>query len=153
MAPVEPPLPLPAGSITFKVFLKLIAGGPAATPAETVTAGVFNLLIEPGTTYERLFQAVDKDDVAIDLTGFDIIRSELRDKYIQDGGVVIATTITAYDNQVLGKIDFEVSAAETAKLTEQQGVWDLEIEDTSVPPKVLRLMEGCWVRLTPQVTD
>lgn len=142
--------PLPGGTIIVGIEQKFPLPGPGA-PQTFAVAGFFNLLIRPGETYSKIFQVFDEDMVPIDLTGFDTLRSVLRDKFLQDGGIVLATPVLLYDNQTTGRIDFEIPAVQTTLLTQREGVWDMEIENGT--GRVVRVMEGNWLQQRREVTD
>lgn len=119
-------------------------------------AGRHDILIEKGATYRQVFQYLDADENAIDLTGWsarmkvrtpdyegDVVHGFDLDTNASPGGI----TISAED----GEITVEVSAEDTAAVAADvcRGVYDIELEDPD--GVVVRLVEG-RVRFSPEST-
>lgn len=104
-------------------------------------AGLLNLTIEQGATYNLSFLYQDEDGDAINLTGM-TARMQLRRQFASDTALLTLTTengritITPLE----GKIELYISATDTALLT-GSGVYDFELVNGLV---VNRLLEGSF---------
>lgn len=116
-----------------------------------MAAGKHDILIERGATF-RLFFTVRDNGVPRDLSTYkarlkakeDFSKSQVLHGFdlteTQGGGIVLGAN---------GTLEATVSAANTALVTEEEGVWTLELEDTA--GFVTRLLEGS-VKVTDETT-
>lgn len=119
-------------------------------------AGRHDILIEKGATYRQVFQYLDADENAIDLTGWsarmkvrspdwqgDVVPGFDLSSDASPGGI----TITA----ATGEVTVEVAATDTAAIESDicRGVYDLELEGPD--GVVVRLIEG-RIAIVPEVT-
>lgn len=104
-----------------------------------MTAGVYDLTIEKGATFRKTIYITDSDEVAVDITGYTAqmqIRrtSQSAANFIElttsNGGI----TITGAE----GKIALYVSDVDTTAITEDRGIYDLEIFNGTDIVKILR---------------
>ena len=104
-------------------------------------AGLLNLTIEQGATYNLSFLYQDENGDAINLTGM-TARMQLRRQFASDTALLSLTTengritITPLE----GKIELYIGATDTALLT-GSGVYDFELVNG---PVVNRLLEGSF---------
>jgi hypothetical protein len=113
-----------------------------------MTAGLYNLYIEKGATYNRVLTWNDKDGNPINLTGFSA-RLHIRKTKGSDTTILslsIGSGITLGGSN--GTISILVAASVTAAIEESAGVYDLELVNGS---EVTRLLEGT-VTFSPEVT-
>lgn len=114
-----------------------------------MSAGKLNLIIEQGATFDEVLTWKDANDDPINLTNY-TARMSIKDDY--DGAELLSLT-TANQRLVLGgaagTITFNVSATDTAALTFDEAIYDLELEDSG--GVVERLVEGN-VKLNRNVT-
>lgn len=116
-----------------------------------MAAGRHDILIEKGATF-RLFLTVRDNGVPRDLSTYkarlkakgDFNRPQVLNGFnltqVTGGGIVLGSN---------GTLEATVSATNTAAITEEEGVWTLELEDTA--GVVTRLLEGT-VKVTDEVT-
>lgn len=124
---------------------------------EAVSGQVVNLAIVQGKTYQLTF------NYPSDLTG-GVMRGEIRDKYLQDNGVIISAFNFSinYDNlENKSLVIATIDATETATIpyTKYQGtgditsrncyVYDIEYEENGT---VLEILRG-FVQVKPEVTE
>lgn len=105
-----------------------------------MAAATYNFLCEQGATLQRTFQYQNELAVAINLTGA-TARMQVR---AEVGSVGVIIELTTENNRltingVLGEIDLEVSAVDTAALPVGNYYYDLELIEGSF---VTRLIEG-----------
>jgi len=113
-------------------------------------AGNWCFEIEQGATFSRVLTWKDSAGDPIDLTGY-TARMQLR-QYKSSGAVILELT-TGADGRIAlggaaGTITLEVDADDTAEVTTDEGVYDLELVNGDV---VTRLLEGQW-KLNKEVT-
>lgn len=105
-----------------------------------MTAGTYNLTIEAGATFTKVFTW--NSPTAVNLTGY-TARAHIRG-HIEAAGAALLELTTENARIVLGgvagTITLKLTAAETAALTWTSGAWDLEM--ISGPGIVTRLLEG-----------
>jgi hypothetical protein len=115
-------------------------------------AGIYNMTIEQGATYNLDITYTTSDGNAVDLTAAEIrlgVKDQRTDQefvlYL-DNGAAGGITIT---DAIAGKFNINISAIVTAGLTFNRGVYDLEVifGDT-----VVRLLKG-RVLVDREVTD
>lgn len=124
---------------------------------EVINGQVVNLAIKQGKTYQLTF------NYPSDLTG-GVMRGQVRDKYLQDNGLIISTFNfnISYDNlENKSLVIAEISAVDTANIayTKYQGtgditarncyVYDIEYEENGT---VLEILRG-FVQVKPEVTE
>ena len=116
----------------------------------------YDLYIEKGATFSRVFRYKDADGVAIDLTGY-VARLMVRSPD-HTGTVVVGFDLSTENSPAeitidgaAGEVVVEVADEVTAAVDDAtcSGVYDLEIE--SPAGKVTRLAEG-RVRFSPEAT-
>jgi hypothetical protein len=105
-----------------------------------VIAGVYNINIDQGATFERLITVKNPDGVLYDLTNY-TARMHIRDEYETDSFLVALTTenggITL--GGAAGTISLYLSPSSTM-LLERDCVYDLEL--IAPDSKVYRLIQG-----------
>lgn len=115
-----------------------------------MTAGVYDITCEQGATFRRVFTWLDENEQPINLTGCSA-RMQVRPthksttKWIDITSATSAMTLGG----ALGTITVVQSAAVTALLPVNRGVYDLEIVFAS--GEVERILEGAF-QVTPEVT-
>jgi hypothetical protein len=116
-------------------------------------AGRYDLLIEQGATYTRIFTWKDSGKVVISNVGY---TTAMQIRATPDATTTLATsagvspTITITLGGADGKITITISATTTAAFTFESAVWDLTMTLTSTGA-VTRLLEG-EVKLSLGVT-
>lgn len=118
-------------------------------------AGKLNLKIEQGATFKKLLQWKAGDpSVPVDITGYQI-RMQVRSE--QPSATVLLDLNTgnahiAITNATQGQFELRLTATETAALTFETGVYDLEMVAPDAPDNtVTRLLAGS-VSVSPEVT-
>lgn len=115
-----------------------------------MSAGSYNITIEQGVTTQIDFQWKDAAGVPINLTGYSA-RMQVRPSLTSPD--ILLDCTTANSKLVItagtGIISLRLSATETAALTVEAGVYDLEVVDGS--NKVTRLLQGAYA-LSKEVT-
>lgn len=104
-------------------------------------AGLLDIEIEQGATFELVFIYQDEAGNPFDLTGM-TARMQLRRTYNSPTSIIELTTA---NNRIvfdpfIGKITLRIAATDTAALT-GSGVYDLELIDGST---VNRILEGSY---------
>lgn len=96
-----------------------------------MSAGKYNIEVEKKATFSKTLQlfstyisAGNVDNVPLNLTGATITAAIKRS--INDAAIKIAFTCTIVD-AALGKFNISLSAAQTAALDIDKGVWDVRI--------------------------
>jgi len=91
-------------------------------------AVTYDIEIEQGATFSRLFRWKDSAGDPVDLTGY-TARMQIRRKYSSTTVEYSATTENGdiVLGDALGTIQLDISAANTALLTCSSGVYDLEL--------------------------
>lgn len=118
-------------------------------------AGKLNLKIEQGATFKKLLQwKAGEPSVPVDITGY-LIRMQIRSE------LAAATTLLDLDttnnriaitNALQGQFELRLTATETAALTFEAGVYDLEMVAPDGPDNtVTRLLAGS-VMVLPEIT-
>lgn len=115
-----------------------------------MAAGLLDLYIEQGATYNQLFVWKDSNGAAISNSGF-TARMQIR-KNITSSDIILA--LTTENGRITlgganGAITLNISAADTAALATYCGVYDLELVSSS--GVVTRLLEG-QVSISREVT-
>jgi tRNA threonylcarbamoyladenosine modification (KEOPS) complex Pcc1 subunit len=104
-------------------------------------AGLLDIQIEQGATFNLVFLYQDENGDAIDMTGM-TARMQLRRTYNSPSPLLSLTTENGRIaiNVAQGSITLNVSAEDTATLT-GSGVYDLELVNTTI---VNRILEGSY---------
>jgi hypothetical protein len=115
-----------------------------------MTNNRYDLIINKGATFSKEIRYKDENEALINLTGY-TARMHIRETIDSSTTIVTLTTenggITL--GGVAGTIILTISAADTAAITQNTGVYDLEI--ISGGGLVTRLLEG-EVQFTDNVT-
>ena len=119
-----------------------------------IMAGIKNLTIDKGSTFNILFTWSTKDinnvKTPVNLTGW-TARSQMRESH--DAATAVVSLTTENSGIVLGgssgTVQLSIAATATSAITIDKGVWDLEMVDGT--GKVTRLLEGS-VTFKPEVT-
>lgn len=104
-------------------------------------AGLLDIEIEQGSTFNLVFLYQDENGDAIDLTGM-TARMQLRRQFNSADALISLTTENSRIaiDALLGKITLTISATDTATLT-GSGVYDLELVNGTT---VNRILEGSF---------
>lgn len=134
-----------------------VGGFTISAVAGDAVASVFDLIIEQGATYSRSFVWKDADGALVDITSWSF-RMQIRLKPASDllassdaGDAVPLIVITKDAPYASGKITITINSEDTALLDFLHGAYDIEAYDTSDPPVVYRLFQGC-VDLSKEIT-
>lgn len=104
-----------------------------------MTAGVYDLTIEKGGTFNKTIYLKDSNEVAVNLVGY-TARMQIRRTINSSNYIIELTTgnggitITGLD----GRIDLFISDTDTSAITEDKGSYDLELLDGTGVTKLLR---------------
>ncbi|MFI9845155.1 hypothetical protein ACIHFD_49610 [Nonomuraea sp. NPDC051941] len=116
-----------------------------------MAAGLYDLLIEAGTDYDRVLTLTDQtpERVPLDLTGCHV-RAQIRPNHSRNAPLLhdLAPNL-AITNPAGGVIALRIPGEASAAWAWRTGVWDLEVVDAGGAP--LRLLKGA-VRVSPEVT-
>jgi hypothetical protein len=117
-----------------------------------MTAGIWNITIEQGATFDRSVTWNDSNGNPVPLAGL-TARMHIRHKLADANPILVLTTenggITLTSP---GAVSLFISSTDTAALTIKTGVYDLEIVDPSdTPERVTRFLSG-MVTVIPEVT-
>lgn len=118
-------------------------------------AQTYNIHIEQGATYTlTVTYETSVVGVPVDLTGYEA-RMQVRES------VASTTTLASFTSSPVagleipvpanGLVVLTVTSAQTALYAFTNAVYDLEVFDASVPPDVVRLIQGRFV-VNPEVT-
>lgn len=115
-----------------------------------MAAGIYDITCEQGATFLRTFRWLDANEAAVNLTGFS---AEMHVRTAHKAATTIVELSTTQGTITLvpaeGRIQLNLSAAETTALPVSRGVYDLEL--ISGGGIVTRLLEGKFI-VTPEVT-
>ena len=117
-------------------------------------AQTYNIHVDQGATYSLTINYVNSAGVAIDLTGYDA-RMQVRETV--SSTTVLATYTTPAASGIdatsagSGRFILGVTSAQTAAFDFTNAVYDMEVYDASVPPDVIRIVQGRFV-VNPEVT-
>lgn len=115
-------------------------------------AQTYNIHVDQGSTYTITVNYVDSLGVPINLTGYEA-RMQVR-LSTQEVATLASFTSPAGGLVVTagaGTIVLTIPSDSTAGYTFTNAVYDLEIFDASVPPVVIRMVQGRFV-VNPEVT-
>lgn len=117
-----------------------------------MTAGALDIVVEQGTTFQKKLTWVDDSvpAVPIDITGY-TARMQIREELESTGFIIELTTGNGRISLggANGEIDLLISDTDTALLTIECGVYDLEL--ISGAGIVTRIVEGSY-KLSLEVT-
>ncbi len=108
-----------------------------------------NLAIYKGATFEHRFAFVDENDEPVNVTGY-TARMMIREEWDSPDPPLISLTESSgiAISGSLGVFDVTISAIDTAALTVDKAVYDLEAVQG---PKVIKLARG-KIKVYPEVT-
>jgi hypothetical protein len=109
-----------------------------------MSSGKYNLIIEQGATFSRTFTYKNSAGTAVDLTGY-TAAAQIRSSFSATEKTDLTVSIPTPAN---GQIVVSLTATETAALTLESGVWDLEL---TYGATVTRLLQGTYT-LSKEVT-
>ena len=119
-----------------------------------MSAGIYNFTIEQGATFTRTFKYKDSTGNAIDLSNH-AVRMQLRTSINASTTIISLTEAQTANDSVISvggtgnnEITVTITASDTALMTFERAVYDLEIQASSV---VTRLLQG-KVKLSKEVT-
>lgn len=115
-----------------------------------MTAAIYNLEIEQGVSFKESFVLRDSDNQLMDLTGY-TARMQIRPYVSSELVLIDATSENAMIviSPTLGKVEIQLTPAQTELLTFTKSVYDMELVSPS--SEVIRLVQGV-VLVSPQVT-
>jgi len=109
-----------------------------------MSAGYHHFIIEQGATFGQTLTLKDSSGTVVNLTGYASAEMDLREN--PDAADPIISLTTANNRIALGgsagTVVLSITASDTANLTAQDGVFDLEIVSGS--GVVSRLIEGTY---------
>lgn len=111
-------------------------------------AGDFDFTCEQGATFQRIITYQDATGSAVNLTNY-AIRMDVRRAKTKESDLIISLTnangrATVFD-AANGKIKLLIAASDTANFTPGSYFYDLEVESSSSPPVVERLIGGNFI--------
>ena len=119
-----------------------------------MAAGIYNFTIEQGATFTRTFKYKDANGDALSLSSHDV-RMQLRTSISSNSTIISLTEVAGTNGSVItvggagnNEILVTISATDTAAMSFDTAVYDLEIESSSV---VTRLLQG-KIKLSKEVT-
>ena len=112
-----------------------------------MTAGIYNMIIEQGATFEKTLTIKQANGNPVNLTGY-TAAGKIRTKY-KSPTSLIDFTMTFLDPRKDGKLKMSLTAAQTAALEARNNcVYDVEI---TLNGTVQRLIQG-QVDIVPEAT-
>ena len=122
-----------------------------------MAAGIYNFTIEQGATFTREFKYKNSEGIAIPLTNY-AVRMQIR-KTVESSTSELSITessgngtpATSFDVSTTNTNEFDliISKEDTAAMSFNTAVYDIEIQDTS--GNVTRLLQG-KIKLSKEVT-
>lgn len=103
-----------------------------------------NLFVDQGATFTEYVKFIDNTKAAVDLTGY-TVAGQMRRSFFSANAVNLTTNIVDAAN---GNIEISLTASETANLTINRYVYDVEVTSNV---RVFRVVEGI-VTVNPGVT-
>lgn len=114
-----------------------------------MTAGIYDIVIEKGATWNPVITWKDSAGAAINLTGYSA-RLQIREKVTSSSALVSLTSSSGITlGGAAGTITPLISSTDTAALSFTTGVYDLELISGS--GVVYRVLQG-KVTVSPEVT-
>ena len=119
-----------------------------------MAAGIYNFTIEQGSTFTRTLKYKNSEGTAIDLSGH-AVRMQLRTSISSTTKIIDLTETQGTNDSVItvggdgnNEITIVITAVDTAAMSFDTAVYDLEIESSNV---VTRLLQG-KIKLSKEVT-
>ena len=120
-----------------------------------MAAGIYNFTIEQGSTFTRQFKYKNADGNAIPLTDHEV-RMQIRENIDSPTPVLEVTEVSGTNGSLFSVgsgddnnvITLTISATDTAAMSFESAVYDIEIENVSV---VTRLLQG-KIKISKEVT-
>ena len=106
-------------------------------------AGIQNLVIDQGTTFDLTINVTTDDGSATDLTDY-TITAQIRKSYYTS----TYTDFTTGKSNLTGEITLSLTPTQTSALKAGRYVYDVEM---AAPDETVRVMEGI-ITVTPEVT-
>ena len=119
-----------------------------------MAAAELDIIIEQGATFDLSLTVSDSEGYPINYTGLKA-RSQFR--LTQDSTTTLLDLssdngdLLVQPSSLIGVVQFNISAVETAALVDSGGVYDLEVFDPNDVASVTRLVQGVWM-LNKEVT-
>lgn len=108
-------------------------------------AAQYDIVIEQGAKYLKVFSYKDEDGVAVPLTGFEA-RMHIREALDSTGILLELTTangrIILEEGGNTGEIKLYIGATDTEVIDWVAGTYDLELVETADLDNVIRLLKG-----------
>lgn len=109
-----------------------------------MSAGFYHFIIEQGATFSKVLTLKDSSDALVNLTGYTGAEMDLRSN--PDSTTEIITLTTGNSRIALGgsagTVTLTISATDTANLTAGDGVYDLDLTDST--GAITRILEGTF---------
>ena len=109
-----------------------------------MSAGFHHFVIEQGATFSKILTLKDSTGSVVNLSGYSSAEMDLRQH--PESSTEVLTLTTANSRITLGgsagTVTLTISASDTASLTADDGVYDLEITDSG--GNVFRILEGTY---------
>ena len=118
-----------------------------------MAAGIYNFTIEQGATFTRTFKYKASDGTPIDLSSH-TVRMQLRTSIGADNPIIWLTESATTNGSIItpqagtNTFTIKITATDTAAMTFNTAVYDLEIEKNN---NVTRLLQG-KIKLSKEVT-
>lgn len=109
-----------------------------------MSAGFHHFVIEQGATFSRILTLKDSTGTVVNLSGYSSAEMDLRQNPEESSTILELTTANGRISLggAAGTVTLTVSATDTANLTADDGVYDLEITDSG--GNVFRILEGSY---------
>ena len=109
-----------------------------------MSAGFHHFVIEQGATFSRILTLKDSTGTVVNLSGYSSAEMDLRQNPEESSTILELTTTNGRIalGGAAGTVTLTVSATDTANLTADDGVYDLEITDSG--GNVFRILEGSY---------
>lgn len=109
-----------------------------------MSAGFHHFVIEQGATFSRVLTLKDSSGTVVNLNSYSSAEMDLREN--PESSTEVITLTTANGRIALGgaagTVTLTISATDTANLTADDGVYDLELTDSG--GNVFRILEGSY---------
>jgi hypothetical protein len=118
-------------------------------------AQTYNIHVDQGSTYTLTVNYTDSTGGGVDLTGYEA-RMQVRLSTEEVATLASFTSSPVAGLEIVapatnGEVKLTVTSVQTTAYTFKNAVYDLEVFDASVPPDVIRLIQGRFV-VNPEVT-
>lgn len=109
-----------------------------------MSAGFHHFVIEQGATFSRVLTLKDSSGTVVNLSSYSGAEMDLRENPESSTEVI---TLTTGNGRIAlggaaGTVTLTISATDTANLTADDGVYDLELTDSG--GNVFRILEGSY---------